>query len=206
MNNAEALNDFRRRYEGTYVWLSMEELKKETLVLVDRVEDNSSKIGVLHLNSSEYGVLTVNFGSSEHSLRFKYPPVGVFQHGTQALVFTRKPSRQYRRGLCADNSGMVNVAYSFVGRTVRWTADEVQSAFTHQVYAVWDALKMLGDKKVKSVALADDYSLVKSFEKNSKDHILFAWDRPIARISPEGKLSRLLEKAYEREVHIIFGE
>lgn len=202
MTNQEALNDFRRRYEHTYVWLSMEQLKKETLVHIDRVEDSSSKIGVLHLNSEEYGQLTVNFGSSDHSLKFKYPPVGVFQHGNDAFVFTRRPARQYRRGLCSDNSTMVNVARTYVGNHAAWTASEVLSAHKHETFSKEAALEMLAQKRMRGVALPDNYSLIKSFDKSSKDHFLFAWSYPVARISPEkGTITKLLEPEYEKEVY-----
>src|ERR1700743_1243500 len=109
MNNGEVINDFRRRWEGTYVWLSIDDKKSEELVKLDAIEASSTKVATLYLPSDRVGKLTINFGSEGHSLQFRYPPVGVFQYERDAYVFYRRPERQYRRGICADNSTMQNV-------------------------------------------------------------------------------------------------
>lgn len=202
METRDVIGDFRRRYEGTYVWLGMPEQNAETLVHVDSITDSDSKMAVLSLTSTKYGQMQVNFGSSEHVLKFKYPPVGVFQKDNEPFMFMRRPQRQYRRGLCGDNSQMFNVTRHLVGSVARWTADEVEAAFSHNTFSFQVALMRLQkEKKLKGVALQNEYSIVRAIDA-SPDHILFHWSNPIARISTEtGKLVKCLEAHYEREIH-----
>lgn len=207
METREVISDFRRRYENTYVWLSMPDAERETLVMIEQIQDSDSKMAVLTLTSEEFGQMQVNFGSSEHTLRFKYPPVGVFQHDVHPYMFLRRPARQYRRGLCSDNSTMVNVSRNITGNIVRWSAAEVASAFRHEVSSYQTALSRLDvEKKLKGVALANEYSLVRSMVSDTKDHILFHWNHPIAYVSTTtGALIKCLEKSYEREIQDVIG-
>jgi hypothetical protein len=199
MNNGEVVNDFRRRYEGTYVFLKMERTGVETLVKVSRVEDSSTKIGILYLESPEYGALTLNLGSDGHHLKFKYPPVGVFQHGRDAFLFRRRPSRQYRRGICSDNSLMYNVTSSVVGPLSRWSAEEVQDAFNHKVSTPKQAFELLATNKARSVALDNNFSISKSpFE--TPDYVIWNWQFPVARISEKGVLGKVYEEVFRQDL------
>lgn len=207
METRDVISDFRRRYEGTYVWLKQSEQNTETLVHVDSVSDSDSKMAVLSLTCQTLGQLQINFGSSEYSLRFRYPPVGVFQHADQPFMFMRKPARQYRRGLCGDNSTMVNVSRWMTGGYATWSPAEVASAFRHDVFAYRVAIARLQvEKKLRGVALADEYSLIRTPIGDTKDHILMHWQNPVARINPEtGTMTVCLEAVYEREIQDIIG-
>jgi hypothetical protein len=205
MTNNEVVQDFRRRYEGTFVFLNMEEKNIETLVNIRKVEDSSSKIGVLHLDSEEYGTITLNLGSEGHSLKFKYPPVGVFQHKREALYFRRKPARQYRRGICGDNSLLLNTTRNFAGNFVAWSASEIKSAFDHTVFSVADAMKMLESNKARSVALRDNFSVSLSvFE--SPDYVVWFWGIPVARCNPKGAITRIYEEVFARKLYEQFNK
>lgn len=205
MNNAEILNDFRRRYEGTFVWLTMEEITKETLVKVTRIEDDSNKIGVLRLDSFEYGSLSINMGSDGHSLQFKYPPVGVFQHATDAFVFTRRPARQYRRGICADNSTLRSVTAGVAGNIARFEARTIASAFEHKTYPVREALRMLRTGRARSVALDNNYSLCLSFTSSSRDFVVFHWTLPVGKVDDSGRLTLVYEDVYKSHLNQLFN-
>lgn len=203
MTNAEALADFRRRYEGTYVFLNMESKGADTLVYVQKVAESSSKIGVLHLVSEQYGAMTLNIGSEGHSLKFKYPPVGVFQYGRDAYLFRRRPQRQYRRGICSDNSTLKNITQSFAGNFTEWNAKEVQAAYDHKTYSVKDALTALSDNKMRSVALADNFSVSKTLLK-TPEHVVWAWNYPIARCTTTGKLTTVYEEVFKPQLEELF--
>lgn len=204
MNTAEIIQDFRRRYEGTFCWLEMEELTKETLVRVTRVEDSASKGGVLHLDSSDFGTLTVNIASEGYALRFKYPPVGVFQHDADALQFTRRPQRQYARGICTGNSVLRNVTANFVGNRARFTASEVRSAFEHKTFSVADALFELSRGRVRSIALDNNFSISLSVTLDP-DYIVYHWIYPVARLNKHGKITRIYSEIYKKSLQELFG-
>jgi len=195
MNNAEVVADFRRRYEGTYAWLWMDRTQEETLIHIDRIEDNNDKVATINVTGAKYGQLVLNLGSEEYELRFKYPPVGVFQHGDDAMFFRRRPMRQFRRGICADNSYLGNCTRGFVGNRARFGTPEVQSAFDHKTFGEKEALKMLDGGKHRGVALRNNFAMILTVDENP-DHLLFHWDQPVARINTKGKVTRVYEKAY----------
>lgn len=195
MNNQEVVADFRRRWEQSYAWLFMEKQNEEVLIFINRVEDNNDKVASIVCTSNKYGGLVLNLGSEEHELRFKYPPVGVFQCGDDVFLFRRRPARQYRRGICADNSVLWNITRGIVGNRARFNATEVQAAFDHVTYRESSALKLLNGGKFRGVALHNNYAMTLSMD-TSKDYILWHWDAPIARMNTEGKVTQILEKSY----------
>lgn len=194
MNNYDVIQDFRRRWEGTFVWLSIEG-RSDELVRIDSVQDSDTKVATLTLSSDKIGKLNLNFGSEGHSLQFRYPPVGVFQHKKDAYVFYRKPARQYRRGICSDNSIMWNVTRNIVGNTGFWNCGEIRSAFEHETFSLVQALHML-EKGYKGVALDGNFSLIQSMFENSTDYILFHWSSMIAKVNAKGNITKLYENAY----------
>jgi hypothetical protein len=204
MSNEEVIQDFRRRYESTYVFLNMEDKGIETLAYVSQVETSSSKMGVLHLTSETYGALTINIGSDNHSLSFKYPKMGVFQHGRDAFLFHRRPARQYRRGICADNSTIWNVTRNFAGNISRWNAREVQAAYDHKVYSVSEALKLLESGAVRSAALPNNFSISHTVF-DSPEHVIWYWQYPVARCSAKGKITLIYEDVFKTQLEGMFN-
>lgn len=196
MNDQEVIQDFRRRWENTFLWLYMEKTSEETLVKLTTVEDSREKVATLHLVSAKYGNFTLNFGSPDHELRFKYPPVGVFQSGMDACLFRRRPIRQYRRGICTDNSTLVNVTRNCVGTLVRLDFPTIVDAFGHHTYSLADACRLLGDGKCRSVALDHNFSVSLSLTTTSYDYILWHWDHPVAYLEKDGKVKLIMEKNY----------
>jgi hypothetical protein len=194
VNNAEVVQDFRRRWEGTFVWLAIEG-RGEELVRLESIENSSTKVATLNLSSDRIGKLSLNLGSEGHSLQFRYPPVGVFQHERDSYVFYRRPQRQYRRGICGDNSIMRNTTRNYVGNRSRWDFAEVRSAFAHETYSVPTALTLL-ETGYKGVALNDNFSLVQSMFENT-DYVLFHWEHVIARVNEKGVVTKLFETLYK---------
>ncbi len=193
MNNEEVIQDFRRRYQGTFVFLRMENKDIETLVKVDEVQDSSSKVGVLRLSSEEFGALTLNIGSSDHSLVFKSPPVGVFQHHNHAFLFQRRPVRQYQRGICSNNSYMASVTAKLTGNLSYWLDSEIKSAFNHKTFSLAEGLDLINKSKIPgSVALKDNFSISRSMF-SSPEHVLWYWDHPVARCTSKGEVTKIYE-------------
>jgi hypothetical protein len=197
VNNAEIVSDFRRRWEGTYVWLFMEKQNEESLVFVEKVADNNDKVATITVNNRKYGGLVLNLGSEEYELRFKYPPVGVFQCGNDSYLFRRRPARQYRRGICADNSLIWNVTRDVVGTRAPFNERSVSAAFEAKKHTLDEALKLLASG-YRSVALHNNLSLSLSMDDTS-NHVLWHWDVPIARVDKAGKPVVIYEKSYTVE-------
>lgn len=197
VNNEQVVTDFRRRYEGTYIYLENHTEQTEVLAYVRLVEFNFGRVGIIHLETEEYGKLQLNMGSEGHSLKFKYPPVGVFQHESLAHVFFRRPSRQYRRGLCGDNSTILSTARLFGAPSAGVSRSAVVSAFKHTTYRVYEALPMLS-KKFRSVALADNLSVTAPVYADKTTGLVLHYLQAVASFNTRsGKLTKIYEPQYE---------
>lgn len=196
MTNDQALQDFRRRYEGTYVYLELHAEQREVIAYVRAVESSPNKVGWLHLDTEEYGVLQLNLGSEGHTLKFKYPPVGVFQNGNWAHVFYRRPQRQYRRGLCQDNSYILSTSRLLGGGSSGFNLKALKNAFEHKTYDALEAVKLLQSSPMKSVALADNLSLVISPFEDKELHVIMHYMQPIAEFKPQKGIVTLHNKIY----------
>lgn len=205
MNNAEVVADFSRRWANTYVWMYMEQLGREVLVKITSVEEHPKKVATINVMAQEYGSFRINFGSETSSLKFKYPPVGVFQSGVDALMLQRRPARQWRRGLCADNATVMPTHRWITGKQVQWSLKVVQDAYDHKVLTVNEALLQLNKKKARSVALPHAFSLMLSPTVVHKGHLLLHWGEPVAEVAIEdGKIMAILQKDYTGIVESLY--
>lgn len=196
MNTEQVLQDFRRRYEGTFVHVEIQKEQKEVLARVREITNNQSKIGTLILETLDYGALQLNMGSEGHALKFKYPPVGVFQNGKIACVFYRIPSRQYARGLCVHNSRIQNVGRLLGASNPSYNFVTLENAFQHKQFSVNEALPQL-KKDCRSVALADNLSIMLSPIVESENYLILHYTQPIAACSPGGHIRKVYEKVYK---------
>lgn len=201
MNVHEVVNDFARRWTGTYVWLYMENLGREVLVKITSVEEHPKKIATITITSKEYGDMKLNFGSDASRLKFKYPPVGVFQHGTDAVMMQRRPARQWRRGLCSDNANLIYTHRYLSAKSLPWDLAAVQAAFDHKIMAKEDALRMLNKGLARSVAMDNEFSLCLSTNLTDTGHVLFHWGEPVAVVSEkDGSVKTILNDHYKQLV------
>ena len=204
MSPAEIVNDFRRKYEGTFCWLEVEKATQEALVRVVRVEDHPQKGGTIQLESSKYGNLTLNLASDGYALKFKHPPVGVFQYKQFAFYFMRRPQRQWQRGLCPGNSLLRNVEHNISGNFARFSADEIQAAFDHKVFDPKEALWMLNKQQACSVALPNDFAVSLSFRLR-EEFVLFHWRHPVALLDKStGKVTEIVGERYAPVIFSMF--
>lgn len=196
MDYFEIVEDFRRRWEGTYVWVQMEEKKHEFLALIRNVTYSPSKMSTISMESMEFGNITLNMGSKGHKIKFKYPKTGVFQYGKHAHFFRRIPALRYRRGLCTDNSQIETVTHHIIDEyEPSLTSYKVAAAFLPVVYDKDFALRELEKSFFCSIALKDNFALVKTFV-NNPDHFLFHWTNPVARVSKDGLITQLYTRTY----------
>jgi hypothetical protein len=206
MNIDEILTDFKRRYEHSYIWVAPPESDEESLFFVSRITKDKCSIANLELTSPEFGKIILNMGTS-HTLKFKYPPVGVFQSGTDAYMFRRLPVKQYRIGIYDGNSSIAPVHRYLTGQRateIDFNFDQVLSAFRKETHTFRDALKMLASGKYRSVALSRNFSLMLSYTGND-GYLLLYWETPIALIDTTGTVKLMYEKSYESVVEQIKG-
>lgn len=195
----DSLKDFTMRYEKTFIFVVPPDSTEESLFYVDRITPDREKIANLTLSSPEFGKIVLNMGTA-HTLRFKYPPVGVYQSGADAYVFHRRPDRQYKRGLCNGNSKIspVHGAFSRQGR-YDLTHQLVSDAFAGNQYTFKDAMSMLQSGKFRSVALRYNYALMLSPSADNKLFLLLHWEVPIAWVSKaDGSIYQVLEDSYTK--------
>lgn len=204
MTADEILNDFKRRYESTYVMVQEPNSSEEMLYLVERIEADEHRAAVFHLFSNEVGRIKINYGSA-HTVKFVPPPVGVFQYGGDALVCFRLPQKQYRRGICSDNCRIYHTATAITREQGQMDMETISAAFAKKVYQPKEALDILAKGKYRSVALPDNFSLTLSFSEGSKDYVLFFWTMPVARVNNEGKITSYLEAVFTKQINKLFG-
>jgi hypothetical protein len=204
MEIADIIRDFQRRYGESFVWVVPPNSDEESLFHVDSITPDRKNIAILSLSSPEYGKIILNYGTS-HMLRFKQPPVGVYQNGPDAYIFRRSPARQWKHGICATNSSVLPVFHRIVPDTISHqvhrfntiTFDDVLAAFQGVQYNYADAVQMLGSGKYRSVALRSNFSVCLAPDTEAKSYILLFLETPVARVDSAGKLTLLIEKQYE---------
>jgi hypothetical protein len=195
MTNDQIIADFRRRYAGTFVWLDIHAEQKEVLARVVNIESHPTKLGVIYVDTREYGSLSLNMGSEGHAIKFRYPVTGVFQHEGNSCLFHRRPLRQYRRGICADNCAILDTTRRVGGQVRIIDFNTIQSAFQHKVYSVTDAVRMLNKGEVRSVALEDNLSICLPVTAKA-EYLVFHYTHPVAKCDKTGHITQCLEKIY----------
>jgi len=196
MTNDQIIADFRRRYAGTFVWLDIHAEQKEVLAKVVNIESHPVKLGVIYVDTREYGSLSLNMGSEGHAIKFRYPNTGVFQYKENACLFHRRPLRQYRRGICPDNCAIIDTTRRVGGNVRIIDFSTVASAFQHKTYSVPAALALLKRGEARSVALEDNLSISLPVQLKSSEYLVFHYTSPVAKCNDSGKITQLLEKVY----------
>lgn len=195
MTNDQIIQDFRRRYEQTYVLLNLEAKKTEVLARVAQVSNSDSKTGVIFFETQDYGLLSLNMGSEGHSMRSFWPKSGVFQLEDRAAVFWRWPRKQYQRGISANNCLIHPVTRPYIGGAFSCNFVNLGYAHRHVTFTVEQALKFLNGNSASSVALDGDLSISLSFT-GSPDYMILHYTHVIARCNPKGRLTHVYEKVY----------
>lgn len=205
MNINEAVSDFSRRYEETYVLVKFPNQEKENVFHVDHVQRDDDHGAVLQLSSDEYGSITLNLGT-QHEILFKYPNVGTFQYGKDAYFFRRLPARQYRRGLCSGNAYFAMPPSLLFGSPTNWNWGLVNASYHGKKYSLEDAIKMLCSRKFRSVALDGGWSLTQPLVEGSDKFHMFFFDLPVALISVENGIDiSVTEKSFSTQIKELYG-
>jgi hypothetical protein len=205
VNNGEILQDFRRRYENTYIKLCAEQKGIEAVGWLQRVRGDDDKFATLEIKTAEFGVIQTNFGSEEYQIKFEYPPMGCFQHGPDSLVFRRRPERQYTRGLCSGNSNLAACHSTLTGVGVSFTLERVRAAFHHKVYDIKQALAGMKSGNFRSVALANNFSISLPMHKDKDLFFVWHWGSLVGACDSRGQLVKVYEPVYEKPMREVLN-
>lgn len=200
MDNREVINDFTRRYQGTYIIVKFPESSEENLFLVDSIDrEDEERVAVMSLSSPEYGKIKLNYGTS-HTLKFKRPKAGVFQNGIDACLYRRSPQRQWRVGVCHENSTILpvwNGLYPAKHNMIDY--ESVANAFQGTTFSFKDALEMLASMKYRSVALRNNFSLVQSMQ-STDGYFMMYFDHPVAFVGKDGSINKIIDNNFKVQI------
>lgn len=207
MNQQEIIQEFARRYQDSYIWVCMPDGQEESLFFVERVTYDEEKLAQLALISPEYGRIVINMATT-HKLKFKYPPVGVFQSGKDAYIFRRIPAKQYKHGIYRGNSSIQPVwgqaTMNPNNTRAELAFDDVAAAYAAKTYSFNSAIALLERGKHRSVALSNNFSLCLNFT-TTKGYILFYWETPIALLGMDGAVITQYEGAFSNILEDVKG-
>jgi len=169
MNPNQIFEDFDRKYQGSFVQVVFEKKSPELFQIV-RMRNEGSKFPKIELRSDKLGTVVLNYNTSARVL-FRVPQATYFQCGKTAVFFTRRPERQWKRGIHANNTSLiVPNASAFdrirgdVAMEVSWA--NIDDAFNPQFFSLPDAINKLVNQEYFSVALSRNTALVKSKTKD----------------------------------------
>lgn len=95
---SENWRDFSQRYKGTYGWYSPEKGTKIPVFISEVAQDHLKFVG---LDNREFEA------RADKGVAFQFAPLNRRIHvgnDGHAYVVCRRPARQYRRGICGDNT------------------------------------------------------------------------------------------------------
>lgn len=205
MNQQAILTDFIRRYDQSFIHTVAPGSTEENLFFVQRITLDAKSLATFDLVSPEYGRILLNYGTA-HTLKFKYPPVGVFQRGKDAYIFRRLPQRQWKVGLCQHNCSCTMVLSGLVAthNDGQLSFEQVVDAYASEKYTYRDALRMLKSGRYRSVALHNNFTLSLSVS-GVDQHMLLYWETPVAMINIESGDVTMLENAFESVIGQVKG-
>lgn len=202
MELPQIIEDFRRRYGGTYVRVKFPNTNELGVFYVSRVDYSADFGGQLTLDSRKCGTIRLNLGT-DHGINFAWPKVGVYQFGPRAVFFLRVPARQWARGICTSNAYVGTYALLNSG-DVSLDIDTVEAAYEHQTYSYSEAIEKLKSKAFQSVAMPNNFSVSLDCRANDK-YLLWHWRNVVASVSKQtpGEVAEMFEPIYTKEVGII---
>ena len=198
MNNGEILQDFRRRYENTYIKVCVEQKGIEAVGFLYKVSGDDDKFARMEIKTAEFGVIQTTFGSEEYQIKFESPPTGAFQHGSDSILFRRRPERQYTRGICSGNSILTHCHANITGNGASFTIERIKAAFQHRTLSFKEAMAGLRAGLYRSVALKDNFSISLPMSKDKPNHLVWHWGAVVASVDGNGKLVRVYEPVFEK--------
>lgn len=166
MNPNQIFEDFDRKYQSSYVQIQFKPTDKPCLFQLRRIIHDNSKFPKLELTSDTHGNVLLNYNTQARII-FKVPSNTYIQDGKHALYFSRRPERQWKRGINANNCGFWSSThhYNTLFRDV-FNFKNIRAAFDPTFSTLKEALIKLNEKDYTSVALSRNMAIANIKKKN----------------------------------------
>lgn len=185
----ETLDDFRKRYKHTFLFLNLKE--KHHLVRYD--EDDGDRF-VFY--SEEYGNILVREETARNNLTHHFPETGLYNIENEAHLFTRYPARQWKRAPCQDNVLVQRITNPYINKDFLF---ETANAIFYPTYpsTTNEALENL---KNQSIAINTSFGLTKGTGKYKKAILLFYNKTPVGLVDNNHNTIQVKYKPLFQEV------
>lgn len=197
----ESLEDFRKRYKGTYLFLKVN--GKEHLVNYESDDEEC-----FYLNSPTFGSLVVNETSARNDISFYFPKVGLYNLPSGMTEVTRYPARQWKRAPCRDNVGFI--------APFEYLSGLLQPRFSFDFFLAQELFFPKYPKNLaaaigmctqnKAVALTRSFGVSFGPPKEEYSHLLWYRTTPIGRIYPKTSKIELAHKTLYQETIDYFSK
>ena len=198
MNPNQIFEDFERKYQGSFVQVVMG--KTTGIFQFQRMRTLGKKFPELELQSDTLGTIILNY-NTQAKIFFRIPKTGYIQHKDQAMFFSRRPERQWKRGIHQNNCQFdvpMTQYLSLQGRDNLPCFEKIREAFDPKYHSLKEALDLLNNKNYQSVALSRNMALSQG---KKDDYILWYRYGAIGHITKSGQITAPdFERESEREI------
>lgn len=175
----ESLEDFRKRYKDTIVFLEID--SKKHIARYDGDNEVS-----LNFHSPIYGNILLEDSQAREALSFYFPENGLYNVDKKAVYFSRTPARQWKRAPCQDNCFLSDLLRSLGAREKPFiiSCESMQQVF-FPTYpkSLNDAL----EKLTYSTALTKEFAVSLGHLPDPNVFLFFYENIPIGTIHKESK-------------------
>lgn len=170
--------DFRQRYRHSYGYFTVPSDKRKVLVFIQQVDDT---VTFVDEGSIKY------YGQPDAGLEFEFIPVQkkLFMLGGELLLVSRRPARQWSRGVNTQNTAVQNITRR---RGADLTFAMVKAAFEGKPVDALENLKM----GLPSFTLSDLFGVVGAD--------LYLYDNRIGTFLADAREIHLDEPLFKQEV------
>ncbi len=100
--------EFRKQYEKTFIRVLFESKPEALVVLVRACISDDEESPYIVIQHPSIGQCTLNWNASKQTINYDFPSIGLFNYKDQFMMFHRFPERQWKRGITASNSLVVD--------------------------------------------------------------------------------------------------
>ena len=191
----ETLEDFRRKYKGTYVLLEYNDKKNLVYYSGDNERDFVFKM-------LDYGDILVDQKTARENLNLFFPEQGLYNIDEQVIHFSRNPNRQWKRAITAENTYMWNI-FSDINRNC-YCPNLSLKTVNQMLYPVYskldDAIKKLEKETVLGIAINKNIAVSQPEKAGKEPYVLWWKSRAIGYVLHEVSTLNVVYEPLRQEV------